>query len=128
MLKYFDYIFYRIYVFYKNKKDPNPIMMTLNFIGVIQIVMLLVLVVFIQKFTSLSLSVIERRYYWVGIFVLGVGIYSLNAGRYMHKKYYLDLVKINASHPLNKKVKNWVIFIQPIILLLLMFLVLKIAN
>lgn len=56
MLKYFDYIFYRIYGFYKNKKDPNAIMMTLNFIGVVQIAILLVIIILIQKFTSFSLS------------------------------------------------------------------------
>lgn len=128
MLKYFDYVFYRIYSFYLTKKEPNPLIMTLNFIGVIQLVILFAIALLMQKFTSFSLSFINKQYYWAFVTIIAISLYSASMLRYLRKKYYLQLIKENENSYLNDKIKTWMIFVQPIILIFLTIAVMLIAK
>jgi len=117
MLKYFDYIFYRIYTFYVAKGDSNPLIMTFNFIGILQIAILFAIALLVQRFTNLSLSSINKQYYWAIIAFVTVSFYSINMIRYLRRKYYLKIVKDNANSNLNVKVKTWMIFMLPILII-----------
>ena len=128
MIKYFDYIFYRIYLFYKAKGDDNPILMTINFIVVFQLVFIFVTGVLIQKFTSLSFNSIGKNLYWLIVAIVGTGLYSLNAFHFLKKKHYLTLLQLHANNNLNYKIKLWMLFTQPIILIISLIVVLYIAS
>lgn len=128
MFRYFDYIFFRIYSFYVVKKDSNPLIMTFNFIGILQLSILFATTLLLEKFTNWFISSIDKDRYWIFITIITMVLYSINMIRYLPKKYYLALARSNSDNPFNKKIKTWMIFIQPLIFIFLIILLLSLTK
>lgn len=118
MLTYFDYIFYRIYSYYVKKNDDIPIVHSLGFLFIFQVVIVAVSFAIVDKITNSSFTssdvVKSRSYISLGFIYSLVLIFDLI--RYLKNKYYLILIEKFENNPLNKKIQTWIIFLQPIFL------------
>lgn len=128
MLRYFDYVFYRVYFYYIDKKDDIPILHSLGFLWIFQVIIIAVLFAIIDKLTNGAMtssdSLKTRVYVSLGCIYTVILIFDLI--RYLKNKYYKSLLEIYANNSLNKKIGTWMIFIQPLFLLFIViaFLVL----
>jgi len=123
MLAFFDYIFYRIYSFYsKNKKEDTPLISTLNFVSALQFSILVAIGLLIEHVTKSPFFQINKTVSWTIFIIVIVGLYLLNALRFVRRKYYLKVVERYSDSPYNKKIKLWMIFIQPPLIIVLAFL------
>ena len=128
MLRYFDYVFYRIYSYYINKKDDIPIAHSLGFLWIFQVIIIAVLFAIIDKLsngTMTSSDALKTRVYISLGFIYAV-LLIFDLIRYLNNKYYQSLPEIYGNSSLNEKIGTWMIFIQPLVLLFIVitFLVL----
>lgn len=121
MFRYFDYVFYRVYAYYINKKDDIPILHSLGFLWILQVVIAAVIFGIIDKFTNGAMtnsdSVKTKAYISLGVFYTLLLAFDLF--RYLNNKYYQSLPELFADNSLNEKVKTWMIFIQPVLLIVI---------
>ncbi len=128
MFRYFDYIFFRIYSYYLNKKDDIPLLHTLGFLWIFQVIIIAVLFAIIDKLTNGTMTSSDmlktRVYISLGCIYAVILIFDLI--RYLNNKYYQSLLEIYGNSSLNEKLATWMIFIQPLFLLFIViaFLVL----
>ena len=128
MLRYFDYVFYRIYSYYINKKDDIPIAHSLGFLWIFQVIIIAVLFAIIDKLSNGTMTSSDalktRVYISLGFIYTVLLIFDLI--RYLNNKYYQSLPEIYGNSSLNEKIGTWMIFIQPLVLLFIVitFLVL----
>jgi hypothetical protein len=121
MISYFDYIFYRMYTFYKKKGDGQPIIQSLNFISISQLICIFTILQLIDKLSSgrIKVSLLDKNTFWVFWASLIVLVYVLNVLKYVPKDRYKKVVDNYCNSPLNIKLKMWMIFIQPVVLLII---------
>lgn len=119
MVSYFDYIFYRIYTFYKRKGDGQPIIQSLNFISISQLVCVFTTLQLIEKLSNgkINVSLLGQNTFWVLWASLMVAVYVFNVLRYVPKGRRKRVMDNYWNSPLNIRLKTWMIFIQPVILL-----------
>jgi len=119
MFRYFDYVFYRIYSYYINKKDDIPIAHSLGFLWIFQVIIIAVLFAIIDKLSNGTMTSSDalktRVYISLGFIYTVLLIFDLI--RYLNNKYYQSLPKIYGNSSLNEKIGTWMIFIQPLVLL-----------
>jgi len=119
MFRYFDYVFYRIYSYYINKKDDIPIAHSLGFLWIFQVIIIAVLFAIIDKLSNGTMTSSDalktRVYISLGFIYIVLLIFDLI--RYLNNKYYQSLPKIYGNSSLNEKIGTWMIFIQPLVLL-----------
>ena len=119
MLSYFDYVFYRIYSYYINKKDDIPIAHSLGFLWIFQVIIIAVLFAIIDKLSNGTMTSSDalktRVYISLGFIYTVLLIFDLI--RYLNNKYYQSLPEIYGNSSLNEKIGTWMIFIQPLVLL-----------
>lgn len=121
----FDYIFYRLYIFYdKKEKGVSPISTAVLYLSVLQFLM----VFFVYMIVNISLRgkislkelPIDVAYLKIGFVVLSLLLDIFNYITY--KRKYKTLVDKYKNHPLNKKFKVWMLYLLGAGLFLLPFL------
>jgi hypothetical protein len=119
MLSYFDYIFYRIYRFYKKKGDSHPLIQSLNFISICQVICIFTLLQIVDKVSrgEIKVSRLERNVFFTFWGGLIIAIYILNLIRYKNDNQYSNLTKRYYNSHFNQQLKTWMIFVQPVLLL-----------
>ena len=110
-----DYIFYRIYQFYK-KKDEIPTMTGIYFVFVVQLSVFLLLGIgfnFLSKgvFTSENLG--KRTALVVAGVILGA-LFVLDVIWYGRKSKVKQIIEKYQDDTRNKKIKIWQIFMLPV--------------
>ncbi len=95
MFRYFDYVFYRIYSYYINKKDDIPILHSLGFLWIFQVIIIAVLFAIIDKLTNGAMtssdSLKTRVYTSLGFIYAVILIFDLI--RYLNNKYYQSCLR-----------------------------------
>lgn len=113
-----DYIFYRIYSFYK-KKAYIPVVMAINFLFVVELTLYFLFGTIFNLLTSGLFSnqgMKKEMFMSISIFIL-ITIYIFNIYRYVKKRNIESLNKQFENSPLNQKIKTWQVFILPILIL-----------
>jgi len=110
----FDYIFYRLYCFYyKNEKGRTPVSTAVLYLSVLQILILFFLYMLINISLKGKISLkelqIDGAYLKLGFVVFALLLNLLNYINY--KRKYKTLVEKFKNHPLNKKLKLWMLYI-----------------
>jgi len=121
MANYFDYLFYRIYSFYKKKGDGQPIIQSLNFVSLYHIVCVFSILQIIDKLSKgrISVSLLTKDTFWIFWASLIILVYVINIIRYVRKDNYKNLIGKYCNSFFNPKIKMWMIFIQPVFLLII---------
>jgi len=121
----FDYIFYRLYIFYnKKEKGVAPISTAVLYLSVLQILMAF----FIYMIVNISLRgkinsnelFIDSTYLKIVFVVFALLLNLFNYSIY--KRKYKILINRFRSHPMNKRLKVWMLYILGTGLFLLPFL------
>lgn len=115
-----DYIFYRIYLYYK-KKDYIPIIMGIYFLFVIQLSVFLFLGVGYNFLTHGALSS-EKMNVKVAFIIAGVILGSLfvfDAIWYGRKSKVKQIIEKYQDDKRNGKIKTWQIFMLPVVMVLM---------
>ncbi|PTS97825.1 hypothetical protein DBR11_16310, partial [Pedobacter sp. HMWF019] len=75
----------------------------------------------IDKLSSgrIKVSLLDKNTFWVFWASLIVLVYVLNVLKYVPKDRYKKVVDNYCNSPLNIKLKMWMIFIQPVVLLII---------
>jgi hypothetical protein len=130
MLKYFDYIFYRIYTFYKGKGDNYPLIQSLNFISISQMICIFTILQFLDKVSGgkLKVSAFDRNIFFTYWLALGIVIYILNLFRYKNSHQYIDLTDRYGTSHLNYTIRIWMIFTQPVLLIVITIVLLVLTK
>lgn len=128
---FFDYIFYRIYLFYK-KKDYIPIMMGIYFVLVLQVCFTFFIGIVVNISTSGVFSA-KSKYFgettlWIGYSAIQIFLFGFDVYRYSKKNNVNNLILKFKSIGLNGKIKTWQIFILPLIVLCLAFAVILVHK
>lgn len=113
-----DYIFYRIYTYYK-KKDHIPVMMGIYFLFVLELT-LLFLCGIIFNFSSggiFSNQFIEKDKFWTIFIVFIISMFVWTTIHYIKKGKVTSIVKRFDLSSLNQKIKTWQIFLLPILII-----------
>lgn len=115
-----DYIFYRIYLFYK-KRDYIPINMGINFLFVVKLSLFFLIATVFNLLTGgyLSAKYLEKNTFWVIFLGILLPIFIIDLIRYFKKGKVQSIIKKYENSPLNKKIKTWQIFIIPVLVVLL---------
>lgn len=115
-----DYIFYRIYLYYKNK-EHIPIMMGIYFLFVIQLSVFLFLGVGYNFLTHGAFSS-EKMNVKEALFIAGVilcALFLFNAIWYGRKSKVKEIIEKYQDDERNGKIKTWQIFMLPVLMVLL---------
>ena len=124
-----DYVFYRIYQYYKSKENI-PIYRGILFVFVCQLCTVLFAGVTINLLFGniLSNNYIEKRQYWMLYGGILIVLYLTGIFRYGRKQKVKNIVKRYEGNRLNTRMKIWQIFMIPIILILLTILMVIIVS
>ena len=114
-----DYIFYRIYLFYK-KKDDSPVLSGILFLAMLKLSIIFLLVTVLNLITDGVLSKnntnLSKNMVYAIILTPSCIMFILDIIRYKRSKVS-DLVRIYQYKKLNKTIKLWQIFILPILII-----------
>lgn len=115
-----DYIFYRIYLYYK-KKDYIPVTMGINFIVVLLVAFFFVFAVSFNFMTDglFTYENLDKRPAKAIYFSIFIAMYLFSILRYAKTKKRKELEAKFHNKRINKSIKTWQIFISPILVLLL---------
>jgi hypothetical protein len=119
-MKYFDYIYYRIYSYYhKNKDTPN--FTAILFLLVLQACVLFFVVMTINEVADHEgvSTFLNKEQFWFLYWIIVFALLIVDITRYAGKQkvaFYISLFKENH---LNKTIPTWMVFIQPLIFILL---------
>lgn len=121
----FDYIFYRLYSFYyKKEKGSTPISTAAMYLSFLQILMgfflYMILNITLNGKIALKELPINGSYLKIGIVVFGLLLDVFNY--IIYKRKYKTLVDKFRNHPLNNRLKVWMLYILGAGLFLLPFL------
>lgn len=110
-----------MYTFYKKKGDGEPIIQSLNFVSISQLVCIFTILQVIDKLSGgrIKVSLLDKNTFWMLWASLIVLIYALNILKYVRKDHYKNVIENYYNSPFNTTLKMWMIFIQPIFLLLI---------
>lgn len=124
-----DFIFYKIYAYYK-KKDDVPVSTAILFVFLIQFFVLLFIGISINLFTNNSISernIEKEKFILIYGIVLGI-LFIINLVRYVRKKNIESIVQRFEQSELNKKIKTWMVFMIPVVSILLTVLMVTIVK
>ena len=112
-----DYIFYRIYIYYK-KKDYIPIVMAINFLFVLELALFFLFGTIFNLLTSglfSSQRLSKEVFMTISISIL-VSLYTYNVLRYLKIGKTQSIILQFENSSLNHKIRTWQIFILPILI------------
>lgn len=110
----FDYLFYRIYSFYsKKEKGGTPISTAAMYLSFLQILMVffVYMIINISLSGKISISTLSNNEY---LLKFGIVVFALLLDVFnyvIYKRKHKALVWKFRNHPLNKKLKLWMLFI-----------------
>lgn len=113
-----DYIFYRIYTYYK-KKDYIPVGMSINFLFVVEVALYFFFGTIFNLLTGglfSSQGMKKETFMMISIFIF-ILFYVFNAYRYVKRGKKESIIKQFENSPLNQKIKTWQLFIIPILII-----------
>ena len=112
-----DYIFYRIYTYYK-KKDYIPVVMSINFLFVVGLALYFLFGVIFNLLTGGLFSnqgMKKEMFMSISIFIF-ISLYVFNVYRYVRRGKIESIITQFENSPLNQKIKTWQVFIIPILI------------
>lgn len=121
VISFFDYIFFRIYVFFEKKGDPIAYVKARNLTGIIQLLLLFDIILIINFFTKI-ISSINKKYYNQYLWGLPIAILIIILNHYRYRKLFKNdgfssFYERWAKEDIHKsRIKGWLIFILPFIL------------
>lgn len=124
-----DFIFYKIYAYYK-KKDDVPVSTAILFVFLIQFFVLLFIGISINLFTNNNISekyIEKEKFILMYGIVLGI-LFILNLIRYARRRNIESIVQRFEQSKLNKKIKTWMVFMIPVVSILLTVLMVIIVK
>lgn len=113
-----DYIFYRIYTYYK-KKDYIPVGMSINFLFVVEVALYFFFGTIFNLLTGglfSSQGMKKETFMMISIFIF-ILFYVFNVYRYVKRGKIESIIKQFENSPLNQKIKTWQLFIIPILII-----------
>lgn len=112
-----DYMFYRIYTYYK-KKDHIPIMMGIYFLFVVELAVLFLSGIVFNFSTDglFSNQGMSKNTFWAIFIGITILLFAFNIFRYVKRGKIESIIKQFENSPLNQKIKTWHIFIIPILI------------
>jgi len=126
-----DYIFYRIYLYYK-KKDDLPILTGILFLQVLKVSILFLMGSIVNILTHGLISTqnesLKKEMYWVFVAIVLITLFIIDIIRYGRRKFVQEIERRFQYNKKNKKVKLWQIFLLPILFLLLSFTIIAITR
>lgn len=127
----FDYIFYRLYIFYNEKENGvTPISTAALYLSVLQILMVfcIYMIINISLHGKISLKEIpiNSNYLKIGVVVAALILEAVNY--IIYKRRYRVLIRKYRDHSLNRKITMWMIYVFGVMLFLLPFLYRIILN
>lgn len=126
-----DYIFYRIYLYYK-KKDDLPILSGILFLQVLKVSILFLMGSIVNILTRGLISTqnesLKTEMYWVFFASVLISLLIIDIIRYGRRKFVQEIERRFQYNTKNKKVKLWQIFLLPIIFFLFSFIIIAIAR
>lgn len=127
-MKYFDYVFFRIYCYYK-KKEYIPVTMAIAFLLVLKYCLLFLVAIVINAVTDniISIEYIGKTTYWFSYWTILAVFLTLDVIRYA-KREKVNLFKDTFKRSRLNSIPTWLIFIQPIIAILLAILLNEIIK
>ena len=124
-----DYIFYRIYTYYK-KKDHIPVMMGIYFLFVVELAILFLSGILFNFSTDglFSNQGMSKNTFWAIFIVITILLFVFNVYRYVRRGKIESIIKQFENSPLNQKIKTWQVFIIPILIVVFSILLLVLFN
>lgn len=126
---FMDYIFYRIYLYYK-KKDDLPVLTGILFLQVLKVSILFLIgsVFNILTHGFISTQNILKDKYWLTVGIVLISLFIIDTVRYGRKKVRNEIESKFIFNRNNKKIKLWQIFILPIIVIILSFTIIVVLR
>lgn len=123
-MKYFDYIFYRIHVYYEKRKD-TPNFTAILFLLLLQCCLLFWITMTVNGFTSnVGLKAyFDKNQFWLLYWVVMCGLFIGDIFRYAGKQKVAFYASLFRENRLNKVIPTWLIFVQPLIFIILTILI-----
>ncbi len=124
-----DYIFFRIYLYYKSKENI-PIYRGILFVFVIEFCTILLVGVTVNLFSGniISESYIAEIQFWMLYGSILALLFFFNVFRYGRKGHVEKIVQRYEGNILNTKVKTWQVFVIPILIVALTILLVLIEK
>jgi hypothetical protein len=128
-MKYFDYVFFRIYSYYLKKKYI-PLVMGIGFLFVLKYCLLFLVATIINVFTDniISADFIGRNTFYFSYWAIITAFAIADVFRYGQKEKINNNKGLFSNSPLNSKIPTWLIFIQPFIVLIVSFLIIELVK
>lgn len=122
-MKFFEYLYYRMYEAY-NRKNDSPIIRASLYISVFLFVLIILLLVFLERFlliknlcTASQINIIKGSYiFWICIFLL---LFLITYYGFTKKTYSYYKQRFDKYYHLDKSIKVWLILNLPFFLLFL---------
>lgn len=123
-MKYFDYTFYRIYIYYNKYKD-TPNFTAILFLFMLQGCVLFGVIITINGFTNHTgtRAYLGEKQFWLLYGLIMSVLFIGNIIRYARKRKVAFYVSLFKGNRLNGIIPTWVIFIQPLVFILLAILI-----
>ncbi|WP_026979237.1 hypothetical protein [Flavobacterium tegetincola] len=124
-----DYIFYRIFLFYKNR-DEIPKLSAIFFLSVVKLSFFFLFCVVINLLSGglFSNQNMDKKMFVIFFFGILSFVFILDLFRYFKNKKVKELLKKFENSSLNRKIKTWQIFILPILVVLTSILLIVVAK
>lgn len=124
-----DYIFYRIFLYYKNQ-DEIPKLSAIFFLSVVKLSLFFLLGVVFNLLSGGLFSSQHMNEKMLKIFFFGILLFVLimDLFRYFKNERVKKILKKFEYSSLNRRIKTWQIFILPILVVLISILIIVIAK
>lgn len=124
-----DYIFYRVYEYYK-KKQYIPVMMGIYFLTIffVSVVFCLAITLDFSSKGLISMSRIDKGLFkgiWVAFLII---LFVLNVLRYGSRDKVAKIVNRYENSELNKTIRTWQIFMLPLVFVAIAVLVIAVFS
>ncbi len=123
-MKYFDYIFYRVHLFY-GKRNDAPNLTAVLFILILQSCVLLLIITTINSVTNQvgSKSYLDKNFFWSLYWALIIVFLIFDIVRYVGAEKIMRLSNFFRGTRLDRLIPIWAIFLQPLIVVTLAVLI-----
>lgn len=121
-----DYIFYRIYSFYKKKGD-SPLFSSIMFLGVLKVSILFFLVSILNILTGGFFSGknpdLDKKYFYLIFILVSIVLLIMDSIRYCKAQKIKDIEQKYAGTYMNRIIKTWHIFLFPLFIFVMTVLI-----
>lgn len=122
-MSFFEYLYYRMYNAYTEKND-SPLFRTFMYMALVQFVLVVVLIIFIEKFLVIggvfsdkSIVEVKRSYmFWATIFL---SIFIITYFGFSRKGIPYYEARFDKCYSLNRTVRIWMLVVLPFMFLFL---------